>query len=276
MKDSTAQKAQISVGVVLFRSDFVQFQGLVETLVRELKSLLPPGGHAQLSMVSNDGDQTFLDFVTAHLAETDQGGQVQFEALIGQGNIGYGAGNNLAIRNAHSEYHLIVNPDVELETGSLANALEFLDNNPRCVLIAPQAFGENGTYQRLAKRSPSIAVLALRALSIQPSPSIPGRRVARYVYADRLPSEHPEEIELASGCFMVCRTEALVRIGGFDEAYFLYFEDYDLSHRLSHQGALVELPNCQIKHFGGWATKRELRRLLHFLRSAIRYFWTYR
>ena len=76
-------------------------------------------------------------------------------------------------------------------------------------------------------------VLLLRALSIQASPGFFGRRVGRYTYSDRLPSEHPEPIDLASGCYMFCRASALEAVGGFDERYFLYFEDFDLSRRIA-------------------------------------------
>ena len=59
-------------------------------------------------------------------------------------------------------------------------------------------------------------------------------------------------------------------MNGFDERYFLYFEDYDLSLRVKNYGQIVELPQARITHYGGHTARRDLRRVVHFLRSGVR------
>jgi GT2 family glycosyltransferase len=71
---------------------------------------------------------------------------------------------------------------------------------------------------------------------------------------------------------MLGRTGCLARIGGFDERYFLYFEDYDLSKRIADLGAIVEVPTVRIQHFGGRTLSRGWPRIRHFLKSGWLYF----
>ena len=102
-----------------------------------------------------------------------------------------------------------------------------------------------------------------------------GRLVGGYTYADKLPSVSPEPVELASGCYMFCRREVLEAVGGFDESYFLYFEDYDLSRRIARYGSIYELPTVRIRHLGGRTARRGLRRIRYFVQSAYIFFQRY-
>jgi GT2 family glycosyltransferase len=77
---------------------------------------------------------------------------------------------------------------------------------------------------------------------------------------------------LASGCFMFMRGDALRAAGGFDPAYFMYFEDYNLSLRLARQGTLAFVPAVKIVHHGGGAAAKGWRHRMWFMRSALRFF----
>ena len=202
-------------------------------------------------------------------------GDVRWHFVQGHGNIGYGAAQNLAIRRTDAEFHLMCNPDLIMAPDVLLEAVRFLEAHPAAMLAAPQGFDAEGRYARLAKRSPTLLALALRALSVEPSNGLLGRRVATYVYDEVLPAEAPAPIELASGCFMLARTAALKAIDGFDEGYFLYFEDFDLCRRLACHGGIYELPTAKITHYGGHTARRGLARTLRFARSGYRYFNRY-
>jgi GT2 family glycosyltransferase len=190
------------------------------------------------------------------------------DTIRGHGNIGYGAGHNLAILRAGSDYHLVLNPDVIIAREALVEGLAYLDSHPEPVMVAPQGFDENGDYAYLARRDASICALIMKALPVTRQSGL----ARRYVYEDRLPSRSPECVCLASGCFMLGRTGCLARIGGFDERYFLYFEDYDLSKRIADLGAIVEVPTVRIQHFGGRTLSRGWPRIRHFLKSGWLYF----
>ncbi len=241
----------------------------VETLIR--RTPMPVSIYA----ICNEAPQAVQAVEAVIQPYATSGSEVRWQFIQGHGNIGYSAAQNLAIRSTEAEYHLICNPDLVMAPNVLLEAVRFLEAHPNAVLAAPQGFDAEGRYARLAKRAPTLLALALRALSVQPSAGPVGRRIAAYVYDDALPAEQPTTIELASGCFMVARTSALKAIDGFDEGYFLYFEDFDLCRRLAPHGGIYELPTASITHYGGRTARRGLARSLRFVRSGYRYFSRY-
>jgi GT2 family glycosyltransferase len=74
---------------------------------------------------------------------------------------------------------------------------------------------------------------------------------------------------------MICRSKEVLNAGGFDPHYFLYFEDFDLSLRLKDQGKLVFHPGMKIIHGGGHAARKGISHIIHFVRSALRFFNTH-
>ena len=87
--------------------------------------------------------------------------------------------------------------------------------------------------------------------------------------------EESKGIELISGCFMLLDTQVLKLVGGFNESYFLYFEDFDLSIRMRKFGELVYAPNVRIRHSGGGASRKGLSHIFAFVRSSFRFFNTH-
>ena len=191
--------------------------------------------------------------------------------LSGQGNIGYGAAHNLAIRDSKASYHLLLNPDVEFEPDALTAGLAHLAENPEAALISPAA-SRNAEPQFLCKRYPSLLILLLRGFAPAFLRAPFAGKLAAYEMRD-LPADRPSGgVPIASGCCMLCRGDALRELGGFDEGFFLYFEDFDLSLRLGGIGQLVHLPAMRIRHAGGNAAGKGLRHIAMFCRSAWRFF----
>ena len=191
--------------------------------------------------------------------------------LHGHGNIGYGAAHNLAIGESSADYHLLLNPDVELDSDSLAIGLAYLAENASVALVSPAAVN-SGERQYLCKRYPSVLILLLRGFIPAALRAPFARKLAAYEMRD-LPQDRPStNIPITSGCCMLCRGHPLREIGGFDERFFLYFEDFDLSLRLGRLGKLVHVPAMRINHDGGNAAGKGLRHIGMFVRSALRFF----
>lgn len=192
--------------------------------------------------------------------------------LSGHGNVGYGAGHNLAFLTGNGEIHLILNPDVLLEEEALSAGLAFLAAHPEAGLLTPAAWDDDGRRQYLGKRYPTVLDLALRGFA----PAWLRRRFqARldcYELRDRTGDEVFWDPPIASGCFMLCRRAALERVGGFQPDYFLYFEDFDLSLRLATVTRLVYVPAVRIVHLGGNAARKGVRHIGLFLRAAVLFF----
>ena len=263
----------LSVGFVTWRTPTDLLAGFLDSLAEAVETLIlrtpmPVSIYAICNEVPPE-----VQAVEAMIQSYATGGSdVRWQLIQGHGNIGYGAAQNLAVRSTEAEFHLMCNPDIVMAPSVLLETVTFLQAHPVAVVAAPQGFDADGRYARLAKRSPTVLALALRALSVPPSTTPLGRRVGHYVYHDALPAEQPTPIELASGCFMMARTSALKAIDGFDESYFLYFEDFDLCRRLAKHGNIHELPTASITHYGGRTARRGLVRTLRFVRSGYRYF----
>ena len=193
--------------------------------------------------------------------------------LAGQGNVGFGRGHNLAIAEAASDFHLVLNPDVIIAPQALSNALRFAAAHPKAGIIVPLVVNAHGEQEFLCKRYPSVLDLFLRGFAPEFVKRLFSRRLARYemrdVIGDRASYFDPP---IASGCFMLFRTALLKKLGGFDPRFFLYFEDYDLSIRASRLSRIVYVPTVRITHLGGQAARKGWAHVRMFVSSAYKFY----
>jgi GT2 family glycosyltransferase len=187
-------------------------------------------------------------------------------------NRGFGAGHNRVLKDLDSDYHLILNPDVELDGGALLVGLSRMEEDGTIALLSPGVTADTGVQEFLCKHYPSVLVLFLRAFAPAFVRRFFRERLGRYQMEEECSSGQEVDITLASGCFMLVPTAALRAMGGFDEAYFLYFEDFDLSLRLGEQGRLVFNPLMRIVHHGGYAAEKGMLHVRYFIRSGFRFF----
>jgi GT2 family glycosyltransferase len=187
-------------------------------------------------------------------------------------NLGYGKAHNLAIATTSATYHLIMNPDVLVAQDALLSAVTFLDSCQDAAALSPYASDGNGNTAYLCKRYPALLDLVLRGFAPRGVRSRFSERLDQYESRGLVAQGAIAEVELISGCFMFCRTQALRQTGGFKPAFFLYFEDFSLSLELRKFGRLMYVPNCRIVHYGGNAAKKGLRHALHFIASALKFY----
>ena len=190
------------------------------------------------------------------------------EVVSGHGNVGYGRANNLVLGRLRTDVHLVMNPDVEMAPDALRAGLETLRDHPDIGLVAPDAVDALGERQFLCKRYPSAFVLLLRGFAPRPLQRIFSRPLERYEMRDVVGDRFVRGIPLASGCFMLVRTALFAKLGGFDPRFFMYFEDYDLSMRLAREAAIAYAPAVRITHHGGDASRKGVRHVRWFIRSA--------
>lgn len=195
--------------------------------------------------------------------------------LQGQGNVGYGKGHNLAFKEGVSGIHLYMNPDVEVEKETLKAGLIYLDDNPDVGMVSP--FAVNGKRQRqyLCKRYPSVCLLLLRGFNLDPIKSIFTSALKHYEMRELTDENATKSIPIVSGCFMLVRNELIERVNGFSPKYFLYFEDFDLSLRISEISKIAYLPAMKIVHYGGNSASKGALHIFYFIRSAFVFFSTH-
>ncbi|KAG0187765.1 hypothetical protein DFQ28_005850 [Apophysomyces sp. BC1034] len=170
---------------------------------------------------------------------------IDCRVVSGHGNVGFGCGHNLAIECTLSCYHLILNPDIDLDPAALSEALDFFAVHPEAGLLTPRIGDADGHLQFLCRRFPTVLDLFVRGFLPVRMWARFGHRLARYQMCDVINERDVVwDPPIVSGCFMLFRTVLLKQLGGFDPRYFLYFEDYDLSLR-THELARVAVQVLQ-------------------------------
>ncbi len=258
----------LSISIVVYRLDEAELALNLGTLrlACEAAEMID----VALTLIDNSEQGTQAKALRA-LAE--RAGWPQAKVLSGHGNVGYGAGHNLAIHATTASAHLVLNPDVELDPHALHSGLATLAL-PGVVLVGAVGRDGDGNPGHLSKRMPSVWTFFLRGFAPAWLKLRFNAQLAHYEYRD-LSNDRVSDVLLVSGAFMLCRTEALHSVSGFDERYFLHFEDLDLSLRLARQGRVVSDPQVTLIHHGGNSASRGLAHLRVFVRSGFRFFNTH-
>ncbi|MFM0043755.1 glycosyltransferase [Paraburkholderia sediminicola] len=267
---SSSKIAGLSVSVVAFRPDLGQLTRTLSGLgaaceaLREFRPTIP----VDLYLIDNGGVpnvDSVLDGLRAH--------DIVCSKIAGHGNVGYGRGHNLAIERATSRYHLVLNPDIDIDRAAFVRALDFFDAQPDAGLLTPWVGDRNGQQQYLCRRYPVVLDLLARGFFPAPLRGLFSRRFDRYEMRDQINDRDIVwDPPIVSGCFMLFRTEVLKKLAGFDPRYFLYFEDYDLSLRTHDVARVAYVPSVRILHHGGGAARKGLTHIRMFAASAYKFF----
>jgi hypothetical protein len=263
----------LRTSVVVFRPDLQWLERTFASLARSCEHARAAGAvRAVFVDVVDNGtpDEAALDDCIARLAAVLAPGSVR--TIRGHGNVGYGEGHNRSILGGTEELHLVLNPDVEMDLDTIANAARYLMASHEVALVSPDVRGPDGERQFLCRRAPSVLVLFVRGFAPQWIARGFRSRLDRYEMRDVLGRGQVVDVPLASGCCMFVRGATLRAVGGFSPRFFLYFEDYDLSARLAPHGALRWVPDVRITHAGGFTARRGWRHVRLFLASAAKYF----
>ncbi len=170
-------------------------------------------------------------------------------------NGGFGAGNNLGVRSAHEagrafDYVHFLNPDTEVRPTAVLSLVRFLEAHPRAGLASGSFEHPDGTPWPIAFRFPS----ALGELEAACGLGVVSRLLRDHV-VPRTMGSSPELIDWCSGASMMVRREVLEQVGGFDESFFLYFEEIDLCRRMRIAGwESWYVPDSRVMHVRGQST----------------------
>ena len=265
------QPPRLSITVVAYRTGRALMERAIASLAQAVALAREAGeiSAATLYLVDNGPADDLAD--AQRVSELFSGcGAV--EVLQGHGNVGYGTANNLVLPRLDSDLHLVMNPDVELDRDAIAAAAGVLRNDASIGAVAPSVREDHGTNGHLCKRYPSPWVLFLRGFAPQFLRSRFAATLDAYEMRELPADRVTAPIPLASGCFLLVRTDIFRRLGGFDPRFFMYFEDYDLSLRIGREARIAYAPQARIAHHGGEASRKGLRHIAWFTRSAWRFF----
>lgn len=262
----------LSISYVVFNPDYRMVKESLASLLQSVR-ILSGTSKIKITIIDN-GPYGNSDEVINGLSSwlLDHQNDLEFKVFSGHGNVGYGAGHNLALNEINSDFHLILNPDAFLDEDAFAVGIKYLVEHPDVAMVVPQVFEESGGMQYTAKRYPSLFILFLRGFFPIWAQRLFRKKLDHYELRDKIPATDPVDIDIASGCFMLARTSVLKEVGGFDESFFMYFEDFDLSLRLREKYRIVYLPDMKIIHLGGNAAKKGFKHIKYFCTSAFKFF----
>lgn len=186
-------------------------------------------------------------------------------------NLGYGAGHNIAMRETLKKnvpYHLVVNPDIAFEPEILKKIVDFMDKNTNIGLLMPKVFYPDGEIQYLCKLLPTPFDLIFRRF-------LPERWTKKRTEKFEMRASGYDkvmDVPYLSGCFMFFRTEALREVGLFDERFFLYPEDLDLTRRIYQKYRTVYYPEVSIIHQHAHSSYENFHMLWIHIINMIKYF----
>lgn len=182
-------------------------------------------------------------------------------------NIGFGAAHNKIIKRLDSDYHFVINPDITVNSDVFADMVKFMEEHSEAVMCAPKILNTDGSEQFLPKSTPTLRHLFLGRIS---------KKVrAEYVWKDKEISS-PCEIDFCSGCFFCIRTSAFSALGGFDERYFMYLEDADLTLRAKSMGKVVFLPEVSVTHLWNRGSTKNIKLFFIHLISCFKFLLKWR
>lgn len=176
---------------------------------------------------------------------------------------GFGANHNAAFREARGERFCVLNPDIRITSDPFPSLLECL-LDPEVGVAAPVIRNPTGAVEDSARRFPTPWVILKKALL---------RRIA----LDYSLGDAPIHPDWVAGMFMLFKRDLYSSIGGFDERFYLYYEDVDICHRLRRLGySVAYVPAAEAVHDAQRASRRNLRLAWHHARSALIFFFAAR
>lgn len=193
-------------------------------------------------------------------------------------NNGFGFGHNYNLLRASEEYFLIFNPDIILNRQDLIRMLDDLDQDPTISLLVPKVLNPDGSTQHLIRDRVSVFDYALRFIPFSFVKKMFAKRLASYECRN-LPDDRFVDIKIGSGCFMLIRGKDFKAVNGFDERYFMYFEDYDLCRELKKcNKRVVYTPFSNVVHYYERGAHKNSNLFKIFLKSMVEFFnkWGWR
>ncbi len=261
----------ITASVVTYNHHLLDFEPVLRSLFASPIDIVYVIDHSDSMLDLKQELQEFAQRVLGGEPELKRKAEAGFRLIyIPHENNGYGGGHNVALKEAQkvgSTYHLVVNPDVWFGPEVIPALIEYMDNHEEVGQMMPKVLYPNGQIQRLAKLLPTpldfIGRFCLPNFMIK-------RRNTRFELIQSGFSK-ALNVPFLSGCFMFFRMSAIEDVGMFDEHFFLYAEDVDITRRMHQKYKTIFYPDTTIYHTFTRGSRRSLRLLFIQIINIMRY-----
>jgi N-acetylglucosaminyl-diphospho-decaprenol L-rhamnosyltransferase len=186
-------------------------------------------------------------------------------------NMGFGRANNQALQIATGKYLLFLNPDTIIPEDAFVKCIQFMDAHADAGSLGVYMMDGAGQYLKESKRGfPSLWVSFCKMTGL--TRWFPTSKLFAGYYQGHLSKDHIQIIDVLSGAFMMVKRTVLEKTGGFDEQFFMYAEDIDLSYRIQQSGYTnYYFPECRIIHFKGESTRKDSKYVKFFYRAMVQF-----
>lgn len=187
-------------------------------------------------------------------------------------NVGFARANNQGFAQADTEFILVLNPDTIIGNDTLKEAVKWMDEHPECGAIGVKMIDGNGNFLPESKRSfPSSWNSFCKLFGL--SSIFPHSRIFARYHLRYLNENESHQVPVLAGAFMLLRTDLTKKVGGFDEDFFMYGEDMDLSYRMIVDNKVNYYLPIPIIHYKGECTKTESINYVKIFYEAMHIFY---
>jgi glycosyltransferase, family 2 len=246
----------ITASIVLYNTDITQLRGAISSYA--------PSDERILYLVDNSEQEFDLKKLDMDLT--------YIRYIFNNKNLGYGQGHNIAIHEAfrlNSIYHLVMNSDLLFDPSIIETIILYMDKNKDIGQLMPKITDQKGNICYLCKLVPTPFDLLLRRFL--PFANLKQSQMdkfqLKFTNYDKIMN-----VPYLSGCFMFFRVSALKTVGLFDERFFMYPEDIDITRRMHRNYKTIYYPYISIIHFYGGASYKSLKMLWIHTYNMIKYF----
>jgi len=243
---------KVSASVVMYNSDAKQIEEIVSKFSRYIYLFLIDNSPTNaLSYLADNNHVTYIFNPT---------------------NPGFGSAHNLAINKSimlGSKFHFIVNPDVNFERDIIDYMINVMNEDPSVGMMMPKILNLDGTIQNLPKLLPSPFSIILRKLK---KPRVIFNHFINSYELRNISQDKVYNAPILSGCFTLLNLNAIKEVGMYDDKYFMYFEDWDLSRRMHEKYKTLYYPKVAVFHGYESGANKSIKLFKIYINSAIHYF----
>lgn len=187
-------------------------------------------------------------------------------------NKGFGYGHNVNLMNAPEDYYLVFNPDILFKEEEIVKLVQLMEEMPQAGICVPKVLNDDGTTQYIVRQRFTLFDYLLRFVPFNFIKKLFDKRLRSYECRD-LSETEITKVKSGSGCFMLIRGSLYNKIGGFDERYFMYFEDNDICLETWKNGyEVIYTPFAEVTHFYEKGAHKSKKLFSIFMKSMRQFF----
>lgn len=256
---------QISIIIVNYNVKYY----IEQCLHSVFSSISTAGLEAEVFVVDNVSTDQSVSYLHQQFPQSQYS---NLHIIANARNVGFSRANNQAVHLACGEYILFLNPDTLITADTLGKCYQFAQQQANFGALGVKMLSSDGTFAKESRRglpTPWVSFCKMSGLTLL----FPKSKVFARYYLSFLDKEKPANIEIISGAFMFVSNKALQQCGSFDEDFFMYGEDIDLSYRIIEGGFQNFYLPLPILHYKGESTQKSSYRYVHVFYEAMLIFF---